>query len=51
MAKALCLNGFDSEERELGERTGLDTRVVPAVNAAGYALPNLRDLAGGKRRR
>lgn len=32
MAKASHQDGFDSEERKLGERTGLDTRVVPAVN-------------------
>ena len=47
MAKASYLDGSDSEERELGERTGLDTRVVLAVNSAGYALLNPCDLAGG----
>lgn len=34
MAKAPHQNGFDSEGRKLGEQTGLDTRVVPAVNYA-----------------
>ncbi len=34
MAKASYENGSDGEERKLGERTGLDTRVVLAVNAA-----------------
>jgi len=33
-AKASNWNGLDSEERKLGEQTGLDTRVVPAVNDA-----------------
>ena len=33
MAKASDQNGSDGEERRLGERTGLDTRVVLAVNA------------------
>ena len=33
MAKALHENGSDGEERKLGEQTGLDTRVVLAVNA------------------
>ena len=32
MAKAASWPGPDAEARELGERTGLDTRVVPAVN-------------------
>ncbi len=33
MAKASSQNGSDCEGRKLGERTGLDTRVVLAVNA------------------
>ena len=33
MAKALHENGSDGEERKLGEQTGLDARVVLAVNA------------------
>ena len=32
MAKALDWNALDGEGRKLGERTGLDTRVVLAVN-------------------
>ena len=34
MAKAPDQNAFDSEERRLGERIGLDTRVALAVNHA-----------------
>ncbi len=34
MAKASYENRSDGEERKLGEQTGLDTRVVLAVNAA-----------------
>ena len=34
MAKAPNQNVSDSEGRKLGERTGLDTPVVPAVNDA-----------------
>ncbi len=34
MAKASNENGLDGEERKLGEQKGLDTPVVPAVNAA-----------------
>ena len=33
MAKALHENGSDDEGRKPGEQTGLDTRVVLAVNA------------------
>jgi hypothetical protein len=33
VAKASVQNGSDGEERRLGEQTGLDTRVVLAVNA------------------
>ena len=29
MAKALNENGFDGQERKLGEQTGLDTRNLP----------------------
>ena len=32
MAKADSWADTDAEERKLGERTGLDTLVVPAVN-------------------
>ena len=32
MAKAAIWAGTDAEAREPGERTGLDTLVVPAVN-------------------
>ncbi len=32
VAKAALWNGADTEVRKLGERTGLDTLVVPAVN-------------------
>ena len=34
VAKAPIQNVSDGEERKLGERTGLDTPVVPAVNDA-----------------
>lgn len=42
MAKALGENGPDGEGRKLGERTGLDTPVVPAVKDAGKVLVALR---------
>ncbi len=32
--KAALWNGTDAEVRKLGEQTGLDTLVVPAVNCA-----------------
>jgi hypothetical protein len=32
VAKAASWNATDAEARKLGERTGLDTPVVPAVN-------------------
>jgi hypothetical protein len=32
VAKAASWTGLDAEERKLGERTGLDTPVVLAVN-------------------
>lgn len=51
MAKALDENRFDGEGRRLGERSGLDTRVVLAVNAAGKVLHILREYAVSKRRR
>ncbi len=35
MAKAADGSALDGEGRKLGERTGLDTPVVPAVNDAG----------------
>ncbi len=38
MAKASDQNGSDGEGRSLGEQTGLDTRVVLGVNAAGLVL-------------
>ena len=37
MAKAVCWAYSDAEERKLGERTGLDTLVVLAVND-GYLV-------------
>ncbi len=45
MAKASIQNGFDGEGRRLGERTGLDTLVVPAVNAASWVTRVLRGHA------
>ena len=51
MAKALNQNGSDGERRKLGERTGLDTLVVLAVNAANYVLHVLRGHAVPERRR
>jgi hypothetical protein len=47
VAKAINWNGSDGEGRKLGERLGLDTPVVLAVNDArlvlhvfrGYAVP------------
>ncbi len=38
MAKASDQNGSDGEGRKPGERTGLDTRVVLAVNAVSKVL-------------
>ena len=38
MAKASYQDGSDGEGRKLGERTGLDTRVVLAVNDAHWTL-------------
>ncbi len=34
VAKAALWNVTDAEARKLGEQTGLDTQVVPAVNGA-----------------
>ncbi len=44
MAKASNQNGSDCEERKLGEQTGLDTRVVLAVNAVSKVLHILRNV-------
>ncbi len=38
MAKAALWNVTDAEARKLGEQTGLDTLVVPAVNGAHLVL-------------
>ncbi len=38
VAKAALWNVTDAEARKLGERTGLDTLVVPAVNGAHLVL-------------
>ncbi len=45
MAKAPNQNGPDGEGRKLGERPGLDTRLVLAVNDAGLVLHNSRSCA------
>ncbi len=37
-AKAALWNVTDTEARKLGEQTGLDTLVVPAVNGARLVL-------------
>ncbi len=37
-AKAALRNVTDTEARKLGEQTGLDTLVVPAVNGAHLVL-------------
>ena len=42
MAKALGEYGSDGEERKLGEQSGLDTRVVLAVNIVRLMSANLR---------
>ena len=41
MAKAVVWAGTDAEERKRGERTGLDTLVVHAVNDACQTLEGL----------
>ncbi len=51
MAKASDQNGSDGEGRRLGERSGLDTRVVLAVNAASKMLRFLGGCAVSKRSR
>ncbi len=38
MAKAALWNVTDAKARKLGERTGLDTLVVPAVNGVDLVL-------------
>ena len=38
MAKAVIWPNTDTEARKLGEQTGLDTRVVPAVNDADSVM-------------
>ncbi len=38
MAKAALWNVTDANARKLGERTGLDTLVVPAVNGVDLVL-------------
>ena len=43
MAKAANQYGSDSEGRKLGERSGLDTRVVLAVKAASKELHSRRE--------
>ncbi len=50
MAKAPAWNASDGEGRKLGEQTGLDTPVVPAVNVVRLVLPTLRGLAVPERR-
>ena len=49
MAKAVCQETLDGEDK-LGEQTGLDTRVVPAVNDArlGDGLASSQPSAAGK---
>ncbi len=41
MAKAALWNVTDAEARMLGEQTGLDTLVVPAVNGVDLVLEEL----------
>ncbi len=48
MAEASYKNGSDGEERKLGERSGLDTRVVLAVNSASKVLHILYEYAVSK---
>ncbi len=38
VAKAALWNVTDTEARKLGEQTGLDTLVVPAVNGVNLVL-------------
>ena len=51
MAKASNENGSDCEGRQPGEQTGLDTRVVLAINTVGKSSCILRGCAVLKRRR
>ncbi len=51
MAKASNQNRSDGEGRKLREQTGLDTRVVLAVNAASKMLYILREYTVSKRSR
>ena len=44
MAKAPDQNASDSEERRLGERIGLDTRVALAVNHADSDVADISDI-------
>ena len=48
MAKAACWAYTDAEERKRGERTGLETLVVHAVNdeylVVGDSTPSLSEL-------
>ncbi len=48
MAKAALWNATDTETRKLGEQTGLDTLVVPAVNGVhlvwGVLTPSVPKL-------
>ena len=44
MAKAPHENASDSEERRLGERIGLDTRVALAVNYADSDVADILDV-------
>ncbi len=48
MAKAALWTDTDPEARELGEQTGLDTLVVPAVNGVhlvwGELIPSVLEL-------
>ncbi len=41
MAKAALWNATDTEARKLGEQTGLDTLVVPALNGVHLLLVDL----------
>ncbi len=41
MAKAALWNVTDAEARKLGEQTGLDTLVVPAVNGVHWVWEEL----------
>ena len=50
MAKASTWSGSDGEERKLGERSGLDTPVVLAVNVARLVLQASRELVVPERR-